>query len=165
MAMETGPTEMDGGTDTGAAGKLTLSPYLVVRDAAAAIAFYRAAFGAAEVFRLTDPASGKIGHAELAIAGGIVMISDEYPDFGAVSADRLGGSPVRLHLDVTDAAATLASAEAAGATLLRALAVQFHGCKQAMVADPFGLNWIISQNVELVGHADMQRRWQAMIGG
>ena len=147
---------------TKAAGALGLSPYIAVRDAQAAIAFYIQAFGAEELFRLVDPASGKIGHAELAIGGGTLMISDEYPDFGALSPDSLGGSSTKLHLDVVDAEAVVKAAEAAGGTVLRKLEMQFHGCKQAMVADPFGYSWFISQKADDVSPKDMQARWDAM---
>ena len=95
-----------------------LSPYLTVKGAAAAIDFYRAAFGAVEQFRLTGP-DGRIGHAELKIAGATVMLSDEWPDFGALSPPSVGGSPVKLHLYVDDCDAVVARAVAAGATLMR----------------------------------------------
>ncbi len=142
-----------------AAGAGGLSPYIAVRDASAAIAFYGKAFGAEELFRLIDPASGKIGHAELRIGSSLLMISDEYPDFGALSPDSIGGAAVKLHIDVSDAAKIIQTAEAAGATVLRKLEIQFHGCKQAMVADPFGYSWFISEKMEDVSPKEMQDRW------
>lgn len=149
--------------DIKAAGAGRLSPYIAVRDADAAIAFYKQAFGAEELFRLVDPASGKIGHAEIRIQGSLVMVSDEYPDFGALSPDSIGGSAVKFHLDVADARAAVQSAEAAGATILRKLELQFHGCRQALVADPFGYSWFISETVEDVSPAEMQARWDASV--
>lgn len=145
-----------------AAGAGGLSPYIAVRDAAAAIEFYKLAFGAEELFRLVDPASGKIGHAEIHIGKGLLMISDEYPDFGALSPDSIGGSAVKLHIDVENAAHVLRSAEAAGATVLRKLELQFHGCKQALIADPFGYSWFVSELVEEVTPVEMQARWSKM---
>jgi PhnB protein len=145
-----------------AAGAGGLSAYIAVRDAAAAIGFYTKAFGAKELFRLVDPASGKIGHAELRIGKGLLMISDEYPDFGALSPDSIAGSAVKLHLDVADAAGVLKSAEAAGATVLRKLELQFHGCRQALVADPYGHSWFISEKVDEVSPEEMQTRWNSM---
>ncbi len=136
-----------------------LSPYIAVRDAAAAITFYKKAFGAEELFRLIDPASGKIGHAELRIGSSLLMISDEYPDFGALSPDSIGGAAVKLHIDASDAAKMVQTAESAGATVLRKLEMQFYGCKQAMVADPFGYSWFISQKMEDVSPKEMQERW------
>src|SRR5215213_6947417 len=90
------------------------SPYLTIKDAIAALAVYREAFGAEEQFRLTAP-DGKIGHAEIRIGGSTLMLSDEWPDFGALSPPTIGGSPVKLHLYVDDADAVVARAVAAGA--------------------------------------------------
>jgi len=149
-------------TSKAAAGNLGLSPYIVVGNAAAAIDFYKKAFDAEELFRLVDPASGKIGHAELFIGNGVLMISDEYPDFGARSPQGVGGCPVRLHLDVKDAESTVGKAVTSGGSVLRKLSLQFHGCKQALIADPFGYSWFISQSVEKVSPAEMQKRWDAM---
>ncbi|MFN0191310.1 MAG: VOC family protein [Aestuariivirga sp.] len=145
-----------------AAGSGGLCPYIAVRDAAAAIEFYKQAFGAKELFRLVDPASGKIGHAELALGKGILMLSDEYPDFGALSPDSVGGSPVKLHLDVMDAEVAFAAAIKAGAIVVRKLELQFHGCKQGLVADPFGFTWFISEEVEDTPPSEMQKRWNEM---
>lgn len=145
-----------------AAGAGGLAPYIVVKDARAAIDFYTGAFGATELFRLVDPQSDKIGHAELRVGKGILMLADEYPDFGAVAPQTLGGTTVKLHLDVPDAAAVLASALKLGATELRKLELQFHDCRQALVADPFGYGWFISEKVEEVAPAKMQQRWDDM---
>jgi uncharacterized glyoxalase superfamily protein PhnB len=136
-------------------------PYITVRGAAEAIAFYSAAFGAVEDFRLVDPADGRIGHAELLIGGSRLMLSDEYPDFGALSPDSLGGTPVKLHMQVADADAAVARASAAGATVLRPPTDQFFGERSAMLADPFGHGWVLSQHVETLTGAQMQARWNA----
>ncbi|MCA1409501.1 VOC family protein, partial [Ensifer sp. IC3342] len=76
----------------------SLTPYFIVKNARTAIDFYGRAFGAEELFRMTDPRDGRIGHAELKIGESTVMIADEYPDFGALSPDTIGGSPVTFHL-------------------------------------------------------------------
>src|SRR5688500_6639744 len=89
-----------------------LAPYLIVKDAAKAIEFYVRAFGATERFRLSEP-SGKVGHAELDVAGGLILLADEYPDFGALSPPSIGGTPVSIHLYVTDVDAVVARATAA----------------------------------------------------
>jgi len=117
------------------------------------------AFGAVERFRLVDPTDGRIGHAELDLGGVVVMLSDEYPDFGATGPEALGGSPVKFHLAVEDADAAFARALMAGATELRPLTNEFHGHRQGMVVDPFGHSWSISSPVEDVSHAEMQSRW------
>src|SRR5215216_7301998 len=78
-----------------------VSPYLCYDDATAAIEFYKKAFGAEELMRLKD-ASGKIGHAELKIADAVIMMADEYPEYGVLSPRTVGGSPVKMHLWVED---------------------------------------------------------------
>ncbi|GAB1377859.1 VOC family protein [Pararhodobacter aggregans] len=138
---------------------LSLSPYLVCRNAASALEFYQAAFGAEEIFRMTDPADGRIGHAEIRIAGALVMIADEYPDFGAISPDTLGGTAVTLHLATEDADAATARAEAAGALVLRPPATQSFGERSAVLLDPFGHRWMLSQTIEALTPEEMQRRW------
>ena len=138
-----------------------LTPYLTVTDAAAAIAFYGKAFGAEEIFRLIDT-DGRIGHAELRIGDSVVMLSDEYPDFGALSPARLGGSPVKLHLDVESADRSVETAVAAGATLVRPVQNEFYGSRSGMVVDPFGHSWFIAAKTEEVSVDEMQRRFSAM---
>ena len=83
-------------SQTASAGVLgALTPYIIVKGAAAAIEFYAQAFGAREIYRLCEPGSGKIGHAELAVGAGKLMLADEYPDWGALSPASLGGTPCR----------------------------------------------------------------------
>ena len=146
-----------------ASGTGVLSPYLTVKDAAAAIEFYRVAFGAAEQFRLIGP-DGRIGHAELRIGGSTLMISDEWPDFGALSPPTIGGSPVKLHLYVDDCDAVVGRAVAAGATLLRPVVDQFYGDRSGMIADPFGHAWFVATLKEMVSPEEMQRRWTSALG-
>jgi PhnB protein len=145
-------------------GSPALSPYLTVKDAAAAIDFYRAAFGAVELFRLTAD-DGRIGHAELSIAGTTVMLSDEWPDFGVLSPPSLGGSPVKLHLYVDNCDAVVARAVAAGATLMRPVTDQFYGDRSGMIADPFGHSWFVATRTEPVSPEDKQRRWDTAMRG
>ena len=137
-----------------------LSPYLIVKSAVDAIAFYVVAFGAKELYRLQEP-NGKIGHAELEIGGGRFMLADEYPDFGALSPVSVGGSPVSIHLYVADVDAVVAHATAAGAVVLRPLKDEFFGDRVAMIADPFGHKWHLATRIEEVTPAEMQRRMQA----
>lgn len=138
-----------------------LCPALTVNDAAGAIAFYKAAFGAVELYRLNDPDSGKIGHAELTINGSMFMLADEYPEFNK-SAKTLGGSPVKLSLMVDDVDAAFERAVAAGATAVRPPADQFYGHRCANVSDPFGHVWMLAKEFEKVSPAEMQNRWNAM---
>ena len=143
---------------------MTLTPYLVAKHAEAAIAFYAEVFGATEDFRMTDPGDGRIGHAELRFAGAPMMLSDEYPDFGAVSPDTIGGTAVTLHLSLDDVDATVARAAAAGALVLRPPADQSFGERTATLLDPFGHRWMLAQKIEDVTPQEMQRRWEDETG-
>lgn len=135
--------------------------YLAVKGAQQAIDFYVEAFGAVLDFKLVDPGDGRIGHAELEIGASRFFIADEYPDFGAVSPDTLGGSPVKFHLDVADADAFVAQAVQRGATVLRPVTLEFYGSRSGMLADPFGYSWFVASQVEAVSPEEMQRRWNA----
>ncbi len=139
-----------------------LGPYLTVRDAAKAIAFYQAAFGATERFRLADKSTGKIGHAEILVRGSLLMLNDENPQWGNKSPQALGGTPFTLCLMVDNADAAQARAAAAGATVLSPAADQFYGFRSACVQDPFGYVWMLQHEIEKVSPAEMQRRWDAM---
>lgn len=134
-------------------------PYLVVKGAEDAIQFYANAFGATEEFRMTDPGDGRIGHAELLIGNSRIMLSDEYPDFGAISPDTLGGTAVTFHLSTATVDGDVAKAVAAGAILLRAAADQSFGERTATLMDPFGHRWMLSQTIEIVSPQEMQKRW------
>ncbi len=147
-----------------ARGRQSVTPYLIVRDAARAIDFYAKAFGARELFRLSEP-DGKIGHAELAIGHATIMLADEYPDFGALSPPTVGGSPVKLRLEVADADAVIARAVAAGATVLRPPKDQFYGDRSGMILDPFGHSWFIAAPIGDVSPAEMQRRFTEALTG
>lgn len=143
---------------------MKLIPYIVCRDAPAAIDFYVAAFGAVEDFRMTEPGSGKLGHAELEIGGARLMLADEWPDFGALSPDSIGGTAVTLFLQVEDVDAIVAQAEQAGAMVLRAPADQSFGERTATVQDPFGHRWILATVKEVLTGEEMQKRWEAEVG-
>ncbi|WP_245615723.1 VOC family protein [Afifella pfennigii] len=143
---------------------MTLTPYLVVRGAARAIDFYTTAFGADEMFRMTDPSDDRIGHAELTIAGSVVMLADEYPDFGAVSPDALGGSAVTLHMATQAVDEDVARAAEAGATVLRPPTNQSFGERTALLLDPFGHRWMLAQKIEEVAPDEMQARWNEETG-
>ncbi len=141
-------------------GYQALSPYLVVKGAPQAIAFYAKAFGAKELYRLCEP-GGKVGHSEIDVMGSRVMIADEYPDFGALSPVSLGGSPVAIHLYVDDVDKVVARALESGATLLRAVKDEFYGDRTGTISDPFGHKWHISSRIENVSPEEMQKRMAA----
>ena len=142
-----------------------MTPYIIVKDAAKAIRFYVDVFGAVENFRLTEPKSGKIGHADLRIGDGQLMLADEYPDWGALSPASVGGTPVSLHLYVADVDAVVKRAESAGATVLRQPKDEFFGDRSAMIMDPFGHRWHLATRKEDVSPAEMQKRWSTARSG
>jgi len=144
-------------------GYHTVTPYLIVRDAARAIDFYKAAFGAVELFRMADPATGKVGHAELRIGDSMVMLADEHPQMGAVGPQSLGGTPVGLAVYVPDVDARFRQAIAAGAKEERPLQDQFYGDRSGTVIDPFGHKWTIATHIEDVSSEEMKRRLDALM--
>jgi len=143
--------------------RTTITPYLIVKDAAAAIAFYVEAFGAEERYRLIDPHSGKIGHADLGLGDGGFMLADEHPDFGALAPPTIGGTPVKLHIEVADSDATVARAERAGATVLRPVQDQMHGQRSGMIVDPYGHQWFIGTPIAEVTPEEMQARYDEAV--
>jgi PhnB protein len=132
--------------------------YLRPASAARAISFYKAAFGAVEKFRLTEPGTGRIGHAELRLGEVSLMLSDAYPEAGieAQTADLPARFAIHLHVD--DADATIAAAGEAGAIVIRPAMDQFYGERSGTVPDPFGYNWVIGHTIETVTPEEMQRR-------
>jgi PhnB protein len=139
-----------------------LFPYLHVRDAAAAIRFYTAAFGVKEIFRLTEP-GGRIGHAELDFGGATLMLSDDYPEMDIRGPTPGAPTSVSLHIHVDDADAVVAQAVAAGATLERPAQDEFYGERSGVVRDPFGHRWNIGHSIEQVSPEEMQRRYEALM--
>lgn len=138
-----------------------LYAYLCVRDARAAMDFYTRAFGARELFRLTEP-DGRVGHAEMDLDGHVLMLSEEYPEMGVRSPEGLGATPVTLHLHVDDADALLARAVSAGGQLERAPQDHFYGERSGTLRDPFGHRWLIGHAIESVTPQEMQRRYTAL---
>jgi len=138
-------------------GYHSITPYLIVRGGARAIAFYEQAFGARELFRMMRP-DGRVGHAELEIGDSRMMLADEHPEIGARSPQSIGGSPVTIHLYVDDVDATVARALSAGATLRRPVADQFYGDRNGSVADPFGHLWFVATHQEDVSAEELYRR-------
>jgi PhnB protein len=139
-----------------------LIPYLAVHDAKQAIKFYQQAFAATERYRLIDPESGKIGHAELLINGAMIMLADEYPAFNK-TPQTLGGTAVSFALMVDDVDASVDRASAAGAIVVRPPSDEFYGHRSATVRDPFGHEWMLQKEIENVTPAEMQRRWDELV--
>jgi len=145
-------------------GYHTVTPYLIVKDAAPAIEFYKQAFGATELFRMPGP-DGRISHAELQIGDSRLMLASEFPQMGARSAESIGGTPVTLFLYVEDVDALAAQATAAGATVLSPVKNMFWGDRYGKLADPFGHRWDIATHVEDVAPEEMPKRAAAAMGG
>ena len=141
-------------------GYHTATPYLIVRDAARAIEFYKKAFGAKELMRMAEP-SGKIGHAEIKIGDSPIMLADEVPGMGYRSPESLGGSPVSILLYVEDVDAVFNQAVAAGAKVQRPVADQFYGDRTGGVTDPFGHVWYVATHIEDVSPEEMRKRTAA----
>jgi len=140
-----------------------LSPMLAIRDAAAAVEFYKRAFGAVEVMRLTDP-SGKLVHGEFTIGNALVMVAEENPEYNR-SPMTLGGTSVILNVYVPDVDALFERAVAAGAKVIFPLSNQFYGDRTGRLEDPFGHMWIFSTRVEEITREEMVRRFEAMMKG
>jgi PhnB protein len=135
--------------------------YLCVRDAKAAIAFYAEAFEATEKLRLTE-SGGRIGHAEVAIGGHVVMLSEPFPEMGVVAPEPGRPSSFCIHLHVDDADAVIARAAKAGATVVRPPQDAFYGERSGRIRDPFGHEWLVGHPIEDVAPEEMQRRYEAL---
>ena len=146
------------------AGYHSVTPYLMVRNAVGAIAFYREAFGAEELMRFEGP-PGRIAHAEVKIGDSHVMLADEHPDEGFVGPQTLGGAGASLMLYVEDVDKTFARAVAAGATVRRPVADQFYGDRVGTLTDPFGHVWTVATHKEDVSVEEAKRRMEAMMKG
>lgn len=128
-------------------GYHTITPYLTVRGAGDALAFYARAFGAEELFRMPGP-DGSVIHAELRIGDSIVMVGEECPEQGAKAPPTIGGSPVTLHLYLNDVDASCARAAQAGCSVEMPPTDMFWGDRYAKLRDPFGHAWGIATHKE-----------------
>jgi PhnB protein len=138
-------------------GYRSLTPYLIVADGAAAVAFYEKVFGAKQRLKLVRP-DGKLGHTELEIGDSVVMLADEYPEHHALAPGHFGGSPVTLHLYVEDVDAVVAKAIAAGGKETRPVENQFYGDRSGSFVDPTGHVWHVATRVEDVPPDEIGRR-------
>ncbi|HET6371675.1 MAG TPA: VOC family protein [Candidatus Polarisedimenticolia bacterium] len=125
----------------------TVTPHLIVKGAAAAIDFYKKAFGAEEIHRMPGP-DGSVMHAEIKIGDSRLMINDEFPSYGKLGPKSIGGSPVTLHLYVTDVDALFDRAVKAGAKATMPLADMFWGDRYGQVEDPYGHQWSLGTHKE-----------------
>ena len=144
------------------AGYHSVTPYLVVSDAARAIDFYQRAFGAKQTVRMDGP-DGKIGHAELKIGDSFIMLADEMAQGGARSPRSLGGTTVGIFLYVPDVDSAFKQAVSAGAKAEVPVADMFWGDRYGKLTDPFGHSWSLATHKEDVSPEEMKKRMkQAM---
>jgi len=149
------------------AGYHSTTPYLSIKGAAAALAFYKQAFGAEEIYRLAIP-DGRIGHAEIQIGDSRIMMADEMPEMADAVAKgprSLGGTTFGLCFYVADVDARFQRAVAAGATVKRPVKDQFYGDRSGTVEDPFGHLWTLSTHIEDVSMDEIRRRAEALARG
>jgi PhnB protein len=142
-------------------GHHTVAPYLAIKSAVGALEFYKKAFGATETYKLIVP-DGRLGHAELRLGDSLIMLSDEFPEFGGKAPEALGGSPVSIHLYVEDVDAFVKRAVAAGARVLKPVADQFYGDRSGQLEDPYGHLWWVAAHKEDVAPEEMQKRVRAL---
>lgn len=130
-----------------------ITPYLAFKDANSAIEFYKKAFGAEELFRIDD--GDRIGHAELKIGAAIFMLSEENPEYGALSPETVGGSPVSLMFYVPDVDRFTEKAVESGLKVIRPVQDQFYGDRSGFFEDPFGYKWSIATHIRDVSPEEM----------
>jgi PhnB protein len=143
-------------------GYHTVTPYLTVHDGAAALEFYKSAFGATELFRMPGP-DGKIGHAEIRIGDSPVMLADECPVAGHRSPKALGGCTTGICLYVEDVDRLFDQAVAAGAEVVRPVEDKFYGDRSGTLNDPFGHTWHLMTHKEDVSQEEMKKRLDEMM--
>lgn len=142
-------------------GMHSVTPMLVCAGAADAIAFYKKAFNAVEISRMAGP-GGKLMHAAVRIGDSVVMLTDEFPDFGSFGPKSLKGSSVVIHLYVENVDEFVASAEAAGAKITMPVADMFWGDRYGQLEDPFGHRWSVGTHVRDVSPEEARQAMQKM---
>jgi len=140
-------------------GYHSVTPYLIISGAAAAIDYYKQAFGATELVRMPAP-GGKIGHAEIKIGDSPIMLADESPEIGYKSPQTLGGSPGSLMIYVPEVDKVFDQAIAAGGKVQRPVKDQFYGDRMGTLEDPFGHVWHVATHTEDVSPEEMKKRME-----
>ena len=152
-------TAMATTTEPVAAVRTVASPRIAFKNAAKAIEFYKAAFGAKEIMRFAI--GQQIPHAEITIGDSSIMVTDEWPEGGRFSAETLGNSPVAMALSVPNVDAFVQHAVDAGATIVFPVKDQFYGRREGTLRDPFGYLWSVSTVTEEMSVEEMHRRMHA----
>jgi PhnB protein len=142
----------------------TVTPSIVIRNAAQALDFYKKAFDAKEVYRLAAP-DGKIVHAEMQIGDSRVMMSDEFPEWQSYAPQSIGGTAATLMIYVDDVDASYKQALDAGAKVMSEPTDQFWGDRMAGLYDPYGHRWSLATHIEDVSPEEIGRRAGKFFGG
>ena len=140
-----------------------ITPYLICRNAEAAIDFYKRAFGAEEILRIGKP--GVVGHAEMKIGKAIFMLADEFPEMDAVGPQTIGGTAVSLYIYVDDVDVFTEKAIAEGLKVLKPVSDQFYGDRSGHFEDPFGHRWGFATHIEDLTPEELDERAKAMHAG
>jgi uncharacterized glyoxalase superfamily protein PhnB len=135
--------------------------YMCVKKADDAVEFYCRAFGAVEHMRLTEP-GGRVGHVQIKLGEHVVMLAEEFPEYGILAPRPNERLPFCIHLHVDDADEAMRAAVAAGGTVVREVADQFYGERTGRMRDPFGYEWLLGHSIEPLTPEEMQRRYTEM---
>src|SRR5437016_7496628 len=141
-------------------GYHSVTPYLIIKGAAAAIEYYKAAFGARERMRYDGP-DGTIAHAEIEIGDSVIMLTDEFPQMDYLGPQSRGGATGGIYLYMEDVDAVFDRAIDAGGKVQRPVKDQFYGDRSGTLVDPFGHVWTISTRVEDLTEEEMHRRMES----
>lgn len=142
-------------------GYHSITPYLIVKNAAKALDFYKTVFGSKEVMRMADP-NGNIKHSEITIGNSKIMLADESPEVNALSPQTVGGSPVLIHLYVENVDKCIQRAVDNGSKLTRPIQDQFYGDRIGCITDPFGHIWGIATHTKDVSPEEMNKHFEEM---
>jgi PhnB protein len=143
----------------------TLTPHLIVKGATKAIEFYKTAFGAEEIGRLSGPDGKSIMHANLKIGDSHLFLVDEFPQMDCRGPQSIGGTPVTIHMYVEDVDAAFGKAVAAGAQVKMPVADMFWGDRYGVLTDPFGHSWSMATHKEDLTPKQIGERVHAGCGG
>lgn len=141
-------------------GYHSITPFLVVKNCADAIEFYKKAFDAEERYRMNMP-DGKVGHAELKIGDSVLMLADEFPEMKFLSPKSIGGSPVSMYVYVQDVDTMFNNAVTAGGIVLDGVKDQFWGDRHGRLEDPYGHLWSIATHKKDLSPDEMKRAAEA----
>ncbi len=145
-------------------GMSTVTPHLVCKGAAEAIEFYKKAFGAVDLGRLSDGKSGKLVHALISIGDSKVMLVDEFPEWGFYGPTSLNGSPITIHLYVDDVDAVVDRAVQCGAKVTMQVQDMFWGDRYGKLEDPFGHLWSVATHIRDVTSEEMEKAARELVG-